>query len=213
MRTMTRYRFLIFAGLAVAVVAAPVIVSRTALDPVTRIVEERGRADYNKRQAALRRALQSPEYRESWRNRTLQRGDAFARLIIPRLGVDLIVVEGTSGDSLRNGAGHYPDSLLPGERGNVAIAGHRTGAGEPFLHLQKLTAGDLLYLTTPDGRFTYHLMPPFDGHTNPWVTDPLDWSTIGPVEAAVATLTTTDPPHTSKNRLIARFALLKKEPG
>lgn len=134
-------------------------------------------------------------------------GDAFTRLIIPKLGVNIIVVEGTSGNALRAGAGHYEDTLLPGDNGNVAIAGHRTGFGQPFRHLERLKEGDEAILRTPVGEFTYRMIGPFDGHPNPWITVPLDWSPIAPTAEAVLTLTTCDPPHTSLNRLIARFKL------
>ncbi|MGH2830493.1 MAG: sortase domain-containing protein, partial [Actinomycetota bacterium] len=53
-------------------------------------------------------------------------GEALTRLRIPKLKVNVIVVEGTSGNALRAGAGHYETSALPGEPSNVAIAGHRT---------------------------------------------------------------------------------------
>jgi sortase A len=147
----------------------------------------------------------------AFNTKTLRPGDAFTKLFIPKLGVDIIVVEGVTGNALRAGAGHYPDSLLPGDSGNVAIAGHRTGFGQPFRHLERLAEGDQAVLITPIGKFTYEMIPPFDGHPNPWITTPLDWSVVGPAPEAVLTLTTCDPPHTSLNRLIARFKLVKSE--
>lgn len=135
-------------------------------------------------------------------------GEALTRLQIPKLKVDVIVVEGVSGNALRAGAGHYPESALPGDVGNVAIAGHRTGFGQPFRNLDQLKPGDTIIMTTPVGKYTYKVMAPFDGHGNPWITHPLDWTVIAPTPTPVLTLTTCDPPHTSKNRLIIRAELV-----
>jgi sortase A len=165
----------------------------------------------NRIQDAKRHQITSKENIQAYVDKTLKVGAAFTKLFVPKLGIDIIVVEGTTGNALRAGAGHYPDSALPGDNGNVAIAGHRTGFGEPFRHLERLREGDEAVLVTPIGKFTYQMMPGFDGHGNPWVTDPLDWSVVGPAPDAVLTLTTCDPPHTSQNRLIARFLLVKSE--
>jgi LPXTG-site transpeptidase (sortase) family protein len=212
---MPRARFAILAGIALALLAVPVVISLgdnlSRRGPSAPVLRQAALVEYNERQTALRRRFGSPDFLESFRAGTIRQGDPVARLIIPRLAVDLYVVEGTSGDWLKAGAGHYGDSALPGAAGNVAIAGHRTSFGEPFRHLDRLEGGDLLHLVTPAGRFTYELLDPFDGHTNPWVTEPLDWSVTGPVEAGVVTLTTAHPPHTAKNRLVARFALVKSD--
>lgn len=136
-------------------------------------------------------------------------GRALTRLRIPKLGVNVIVVEGVSGNALRAGAGHYPDTALPGDpTGNAAIAGHRTGFGQPFRHLERLREGDRIELITPFGTFVYRVVGPFDGHKNPWVTKPTDLTVIGPTPEPSLTLTTCDPPHTSKNRLIVRARLV-----
>ena len=75
-------------------------------------------------------------------------GDAMAVLRIPRLGEDWrwVVVEGTDPAQLAVGPGHYPGTALPGERGNVGIAGHRLGHGSPFLHFDDLRVGDEVVL-------------------------------------------------------------------
>lgn len=52
-------------------------------------------------------------------------GAAFGRIEIRRIGVDVVIVEGIDSKTLRRGAGHIPGSALPGDPGNVAIAGHR----------------------------------------------------------------------------------------
>jgi len=141
---------------------------------------------------------------------SLEEGDALTRIKIPKIGVNVIVVEGISGNALRAGAGHYPgpESSLPCEPGNVAIAGHRTGFGEPFRHLDRLTKGDKIVLETPFGSCTYEVMGGFDGHSNPWITHAKDWTVVTPTPESVLTLTTCDPPGTSLNRLIVRARLI-----
>ena len=66
-------------------------------------------------------------------------------------------MEGTGTADLRRGPGHYPDTPLPGQRGTVAIAGHRTTYGAPFHDVDDLRRGDAIVLSMPYGRFTYRV--------------------------------------------------------
>jgi sortase A len=84
-------------------------------------------------------------------------GDAVGRIKIPEIGVDKVVVEGTDGGTLRKGPGHYPETPLPGIRGTVAIAGHRTTYGAPFRDLDKLEKLDEIVVEMPYGRFVYRV--------------------------------------------------------
>jgi sortase A len=84
-------------------------------------------------------------------------GDALARINIPRIGVDKIVVEGVQVDDLKRGPGHYPGSPLPGQAGNAAIAGHRTTYGAPFNRIDELQQGDEILITTVQGSFRYEV--------------------------------------------------------
>lgn len=142
----------------------------------------------------------------------LGEGDALTRLRLPRLGVSVIVVEGVSWKALKAGAGHYPKTALPGEPGNVSIAGHRTGFGQPFRHLERMRPGDPIIMETPYGVYTYEVIPPFEQHGNPWITHAKDFTVVQPTVEPSLTLTTCDPPHTSKNRLIVRARLIKSQP-
>ena len=74
-------------------------------------------------QARLDRQLASPKLRQAYRERRVQPGDSLTRIKIPALGVDVVVVEGTTASALSAGSGHYPQTPLPCEAGNVAIAG------------------------------------------------------------------------------------------
>jgi sortase A len=84
-------------------------------------------------------------------------GDAMAQIRIPAIDVDKIVVEGVQVSDLKRGPGHYPDSPLPGQPGNAAIAGHRTTYGAPFNRLDELEAGDEILVTTTQGAFRYEV--------------------------------------------------------
>jgi sortase A len=82
-------------------------------------------------------------------------GDAVGRLEIPRIGLNLLVVQGTDSSSLEKGPGHYPSTALPGLGRTVAIAGHRTTYLAPFRHIDAIKPGDKISLQMPYGRFVY----------------------------------------------------------
>lgn len=89
--------------------------------------------------------------------RRVDDGEAIARIRIPAIGVDKVVVEGTGAADLRKGPGHYPRTPLPGMRGTVGIAGHRTTYGAPFSEIDELERGDEIVVELPYGRFTYRV--------------------------------------------------------
>ena len=74
------------------------------------------------------------------------------RLEIPRLRTAALVAEGTTARVLSRAVGHLPGTAFPGEAGNVVLAGHRDSY---FSALGEIRAGDLVRLSTPDGRFDY----------------------------------------------------------
>jgi sortase A len=85
-------------------------------------------------------------------------GDAVAIIKIPRIDVDLVVVQGTNTESLKKGPGHYLKTAFPWqESGRVGIAGHRTTYGAPFWSLNELRPGDPIVLATEYGIFTYRV--------------------------------------------------------
>jgi sortase A len=74
---------------------------------------------------------------------------------IPKIGITKSIYEGITLTTLDHGPGHWPGTALPGQQGNVVIAGHRVSHDKPFRHLEQLVPGDDVILTTPDGRFVY----------------------------------------------------------
>ena len=136
-------------------------------------------------------------------------GASVTRIQIPRLGLDTVVVQGTSDQALAAGSGHYPQTPLPcSPQGNVGIAGHRTMNGHPFQHLDQLVAGDKVILTTPFQTCTYQILASVDGHANPYVTDPNDWTVIAQTAKPMLTMSTCTPEGTARQRLVARAQLV-----
>lgn len=85
--------------------------------------------------------------------------DIFARMYVPRFGQDWtrLIGEGTRWHPVLNeiGVGRYSTSSMPGEVGNFAVAGHRGGFGGAFRNIDKLVAGDRVYIETKDTWFVY----------------------------------------------------------
>ncbi len=154
-------------------------------------------------------------------------GAAFAVLYIPRLGSDYrrVVLEGTAEAQLARGPGHYPGTAMPGQPGNVAIAGHRVGKGSPFLDLDLLRPGDPIVLETRDAWFVYRVLGDPDtgnfdadpsGIPGRQVVNPQDVEVIAPTpngasdaapSGAYLTLTTCHPRFSARQRLVIHATL------
>jgi sortase A len=74
---------------------------------------------------------------------------------IPRLGLQRPLQEGIRLSTLDRGPGHWPGTAMPGEVGNVVVAGHRVSHNADFRHVDQLASGDEVVFTTAAGRFTY----------------------------------------------------------
>ncbi len=118
-------------------------------------------------------------------------------LSIPKLNLNTAVVKGVAPRDLSVGPGLYPDSSLPGEGSNVAIAGHRNVFGSWFRHLNRLVPGDKISITYQDKTFNYKVERVF-------IVDENDWSVVAPTDYKALTLTTCDPPGNVTQRLIVR---------
>jgi sortase A len=122
-------------------------------------------------------------------------GQPVALLSIPSIGLQKIVVEGTSASQLMRGPGHYRGSPLPGRIGNSVIAGRRTTFGAPFRDLGQVHVGDHIDVATGQGAFTYTVRSV--GSVMPGQTDP-----IGPSTMDELTLVTSAPPYRATGRLV-----------
>ena len=128
----------------------------------------------------------------------IERGAPIARLEIPKIDVDVLVVPGVEVDDLKKGPGHFPNTPLPGQLGNAAIAGHRTTYGSPFFDVDQLEPGDELVVTMANGeQFVYEV-------TGSTIVAPSDSWVIQTEDPTVATLTLTscDPAYTARNRIV-----------
>lgn len=141
--------------------ARPVKPRRASDPPPTRISDPPPRTSVATEQRLVSR--EATRYRK-----TLGEGDPLGRLRIPRLGLNIITVNGTEDASLRKGPGRYagPHSFVPGEGQLVYIAGHRTTYLAPFSHIDRLRAGDHVTLELPYATFDYvvyrHIIVPAD---------------------------------------------------
>jgi sortase A len=95
-----------------------------------------------------------------------RRGEAIGRIRVPRLGVNMILVNGTDDATLRKGPGRDLRTYMPGEGQLIYIAGHRTTYLAPFAHIEKIRIGDFVTLEVPYGTFRYrafrHVVVPSD---------------------------------------------------
>jgi sortase A len=94
------------------------------------------------------------------------RGAAIGRISIPRLGLDMVVVNGTDTGSLKKGPGRDPRTFMPGEGELVYVAGHRTTYSAPFSDIDDLRRGDRVSMRVPYAtvvyRVTGHVIVPAD---------------------------------------------------
>ncbi len=131
---------------------------------------------------------------------SLDAGSALARLRIPAIDVDKVIVEGVARDDLRRGPGHYPGTALPGQAGNAAIAGHRTTYGAPFFRLDELNPGDEILIETPAGEVRYVV-------SGSEIVAPTEVDVLDDVGDNRLTLTTCSPKYSAAERLIVTALL------
>ena len=122
-------------------------------------------------------------------------GEAVAILRIPKIGVEVAVVHGVGVADLRKGPGHYPQTPLPGENGNAAIAGHRTTYGAPFNRLDELSAGDEILVTTLIASYEYRVAATR-------IVRPDQVEVLDPTPTPILTLTTCNPKYSARERLV-----------
>ncbi|RLP75364.1 class E sortase [Mycetocola tolaasinivorans] len=135
-------------------------------------------------------------------------GEIFATLRIPRFGPDYgaPLAGGVSKAKTldKAGIGHYPDTQLPGQAGNFAVAGHRNTHGAPLNLVADLRVGDAIVIETREGWFTYR-------YRNSEYVQPTAVDVLNPVPRedsvaatqSVITLTSCNPKMSTAERIIA----------
>ena len=104
--------------------------------------------------AAERRdvAFEATRYRIETRD-----GEAIGKIIVPRMGINMILVDGTDHETLKKGPGRNLRTFMPGQNRLVYIAGHRTTYLAPFSHIDLMRKGDRITLQVPYGTFVYRV--------------------------------------------------------
>ncbi len=136
-------------------------------------------------------------------------GKPLARLRIPAIELDVIVVEGVGHEELKAGPGHIPETALPGRVGNSVISGHRTTYGAPFGNLDRLQPGAEILISTVEGETTYVV-------THSYVVLPADTSVTAPSRPGARPklrLTTCHPKFSAAKRLVVEAELVSEPTG
>jgi sortase A len=134
---------------------------------------------------------------------------AFANLIVPRLGADFKrpIAEGVGTsvlDSTRLGMGHYPQTQLPGQLGNFALASHRSAYGGAFHNIHQLVVGDSIWVETADGWYKYiYRSMEYVRASGVGVILPVPQNPGAAPTESIITLTTCNPFYSSSERIIA----------
>ncbi len=139
-------------------------------------------------------------------DRKAKPGQPIGRIVIPKLGLDKVVIEGTESSDLQKGPGHYPDQPMPGAPGTVAIAGHRTTYGAPFRTVDKLREGDRIELQMPYAKITYEVEKlQIVAPTATWVTARQDYDRL--------VLTACHPLYSAAQRIVVFAREVSEKPG
>lgn len=156
--------------LSASLLAVDVVVTLVWREPVTAVIGTIKRAAIDQRYLRIEltgldrhalSSLTSMGQRIAFLAREEQRdvgtGAAIGRIVIPKIGADYEIVQGTDTDSLEKGPGHYPGTAFPGLGQTVGIAGHRTTYLAPFRHIDELRPGDAIIVKMPYAKFTYRV--------------------------------------------------------
>jgi sortase A len=130
--------------------------------------------------------------------------NAIGRIEIPKIGVVQPMFEGVGLDVLANGPGHWPGTPMPGDVGNVTVAGHRVTHTHPFLDIDQLLPGDQVIFTTAAGRFVYAVAQTFIVTPDAtWIANPTSDPTI--------TLFACHPKHEKTHRIVVTGHLVSAD--
>lgn len=119
---------------------------------------------------------------------------------IPKLGLSVPLNQGIALSTIDRGPSHWPGTALPGERGNVVVAGHRVTRTHPFRHIDDLVAGDEVVFTVGGVRSVYRV-------TGSEIVTPDAMHIVQQTPDAVVTLFACHPPGSARYRYVVRAAL------
>lgn len=119
---------------------------------------------------------------------------------IPKLGLTRSMFEGIRETTLDRGPGHWPGTAMPGELGNVVVAGHRVSHNRDFRDIDQLVAGDEVIFATPAGRFVYLV-------ESIRIVEPHEMWIVTQTYDKRATLFACHPPGSTAQRIVAHLRL------
>jgi sortase A len=119
---------------------------------------------------------------------------------IPKLGIADDLYEGIALSTLDRGPGHWPGTAMPGQAGNVVVAGHRTSHSRPFRYIDELEAGDQVTFTVDGAVYNYVVT----GHE---IVDPTAIRIVDQTPEPTATLFACHPPGSVAERYVVHLAL------
>jgi len=119
---------------------------------------------------------------------------------IPKIGINAPLLEGIRLTTLDRGPGHWPGTAMPGEVGNVVVAGHRTSHGAHFRNLDQLVPGDDVVFTTDAGVITYKV-------TRTHIVQPDAIWIVNPTDTPTATLFACHPLGSTAQRIVVNLEL------
>lgn len=147
-------------------------------------------------------------------------GQAYGVVYIPKLGTNYArpLAEGTGSDVLDTlGLGRYPDTQMPGQIGNFALAGHRQTNGAVLDHIDLLESGDNIYVRTAQGYYTYRVyqskivLPHEVEVIAPNPDDPT--ASVDAAERRLLTLTSCHPRYGDTERYIVHAEFVEWQPN
>lgn len=111
---------------------------------------------YKKQQNSLETFKNKDSYNDKEIDEEKEEKIPIAILKIPKINLEIAVVQGVEQEDIMYVVGHFPDSVMPGEVGNLCIAGHRTSNyGQPFKDAGKLKKGDEIIFDYNNKEYTY----------------------------------------------------------
>jgi sortase A len=152
--------------------------------------------------AAERRSIEREARRYRLRSK---RGEAIGRIRVSRMGVNMILVNGTDHETLKKGPGRDLRTFMPGENRLVYIAGHRTTYLAPFSHIDRLRTGDRVTIEVPYATFVYSV-------THHRIVKATDLSVLRSPRHELLELQACHPRFFASHRYIAYADLVRVEP-
>jgi sortase A len=124
---------------------------------------------------------------------------------IPKIGLEHPIYEGIWLTVLDHGPGHWPNSALPGQRGNTVFPGHRVTHTHPFLDLDRLAPGDQIIFHMPDADQVYAVRQTI-------IVKPADMWVVDQTETPTVTLIACHPKHSAAQRIVVKGDLVATVP-